>query len=219
MKIKIHDFPGVIELTPLCFKDERGFFCVTYDQKSCDDLKIPHFVQDNESFSVAGTLRGLHFQKPPHAQGKLVRVLKGKVQDVIVDLRQGSPTFKKWKSFYLDSEQRNMLYVPEGFAHGFLALEDTTFAYKCTRLYNKESESGVRWNDPTLNISWDCRKWLRSPVVSEKDQKQPNLDDSLEELSALSEHAETCTYNNNSGWGHLCFCGADQFTYQVSGAF
>jgi dTDP-4-dehydrorhamnose 3,5-epimerase len=129
-------------------------------------------VQDNFSFSTAGVLRGLHFQKDPHAQGKLVRCMTGKVKDVIVDLRKSSPTFGQHASFILDADQGNMLYVPAGFAHGFVALEETIFVYKCTDFWNKEAESGLRWNDPSLQISWD----IENPIVSDKDQILPLFD-------------------------------------------
>jgi dTDP-4-dehydrorhamnose 3,5-epimerase len=129
-------------------------------------------VQDNFSFSTAGVLRGLHFQKDPHAQGKLVRCMTGKVKDVIVDLRTSSPTFGQHASFILDADQGNMLYVPAGFAHGFVALEETIFVYKCTDFWNKEAESGLRWNDPSLQISWD----IENPIVSDKDQILPLFD-------------------------------------------
>jgi dTDP-4-dehydrorhamnose 3,5-epimerase len=126
-----------------------------------------HFVQDNQSFSVKGVLRGLHFQKAPYAQGKLVRVLVGKVLDIAVDLREDSPTFGKYESFLLDAAQQNMAYIPEGFAHGFVALEDSVFSYKCTNTYHKASESGLIWNDPDLNIDWG----IANPIVSSKDQE------------------------------------------------
>jgi dTDP-4-dehydrorhamnose 3,5-epimerase len=132
-------------------------------------------VQENTSFSKKGVIRGLHFQHAPHAQGKLVTVLHGKVVDVVVDLRPGSKTFCKVYYLELDSEKRNMLMVPEGFAHGFAALEDSIFYYKCTNFYNKASESGIVWNDPQLNIQWPAS----NPIVSEKDQVLPTLEELL----------------------------------------
>jgi dTDP-4-dehydrorhamnose 3,5-epimerase len=215
MKIQKFEFPGVFEVTPRLFRDARGIFQVTYNERFFKENKLPtHFVQDNESFSVKGTLRGLHFQKAPHAQGKLVRVIQGKVQDVIVDLRQGSPTFKQWKSFIVSSQERNILFVPAGFAHGFLALEDSIFSYKCTGLYEKSAECGVRWDDPTLDIKWDLESLGGCEVVvSEKDKILPSLEGALEELSPLLTHSETCTFDKEKGWGHVCFCGANQFKY------
>jgi dTDP-4-dehydrorhamnose 3,5-epimerase len=178
MEIKAFDFSGVFEITPPTFSDERGFFRVSFDKRLFSDHKLPvSFVQDNESFSHKGTLRGLHFQKAPHAQGKLVRVIRGRIQDIIVDLRPGSGTFGMWKSFYIDATLGNMLYVPEGFAHGFLALEDTIFAYKCTDLYEKSAESGIKWNDKDLGIEWDLDGM--TPVISEKDEMLPTFVDFL----------------------------------------
>jgi dTDP-4-dehydrorhamnose 3,5-epimerase len=168
-----HSFAGVIECIPTKFHDERGFFYESYNQKRFAANGIPEdFVQDNFSYSTAGVLRGLHFQKDPHAQGKLVRCMTGKVKDVIVDLRKSSATFGQHASFILDADQGNMLYVPVGFAHGFVALEETIFVYKCTEFWNKEAESGLRWNDPSLQISWG----IDNPIVSDKDQILPLFD-------------------------------------------
>ena len=168
-----HLFAGVIECIPTKFHDERGFFYESYNQKRFAANGIPEdFVQDNFSYSTAGVLRGLHFQKDPHAQGKLVRCMTGKVKDVIVDLRKSSATFGQHASFILDADQGNMLYVPVGFAHGFVALEETIFVYKCTEFWNKEAESGLRWNDPSLQISWG----IDNPIVSDKDQILPLFD-------------------------------------------
>jgi dTDP-4-dehydrorhamnose 3,5-epimerase len=165
-----HSFAGVIECIPTKFHDDRGFFYESYNQKRFAANGISEdFVQDNFSYSTAGVLRGLHFQKDPHAQGKLVRCMTGKVKDVIVDLRKSSPTFGQHASFILDADQGNMLYVPVGFAHGFVALEETIFVYKCTEFWNKEAESGLRWNDPSLQIAWG----IDNPIVSDKDQILP----------------------------------------------
>ncbi|MGA0555635.1 dTDP-4-dehydrorhamnose 3,5-epimerase [Larkinella sp. VNQ87] len=159
---------GLVELRPQTFKDSRGSFLETYNQQVFSTLGLPtHFVQDNQSFSTKGVLRGLHFQNAPFAQGKLVRVITGKVMDIAVDLREGSPTFGQYISFILDAERNNMAYIPEGFAHGFVALEDSIFSYKCTNIYNKASESGIIWNDPDLNIDWG----IDNPIVSDKDQQ------------------------------------------------
>lgn len=165
---------GLFEITPKVFGDERGYFVETYNEKAFKDHGLNlRFVQDNQSFSVKGVLRGLHFQRPPFAQGKLVRVITGRVLDVAVDLRKDSPTFGKYDTFVLDAKRCNMAYIPEGFAHGFVALEDSVFAYKCTSLYHKESEGGVNWADPTLNIDWG----VKNPIVSEKDRALQFLDE------------------------------------------
>ncbi|MBX9851283.1 MAG: dTDP-4-dehydrorhamnose 3,5-epimerase [Cytophagaceae bacterium] len=174
MDFKESYIKGLFEITPKIFHDERGYFLETYNDKIFRDHGLNmKFVQDNQSFSVKGVLRGLHFQRPPFAQGKLVRVMTGKVLDVAVDLRKDSPTFGKYESVILDSKKSNMLYIPEGFAHGFVALEESIFAYKCTNLYHKESEGGINWADPSLNIDWG----IRSPIVSAKDQALKFLDE------------------------------------------
>ncbi len=164
--------PGVLELRPVIFQDSRGFFLETYHR---DRLKllgiIDEFVQDNHSRSVKGTLRGLHYQLH-HAQAKLCRVIEGQALDVAVDIRIGSPTFGKWTSVVLCAETHNMLYIPAGFAHGFLALTDSVqFLYKCSDFYDRADEHGILWNDPALNIGWG----LADPLVSEKDAKLPCL--------------------------------------------
>jgi dTDP-4-dehydrorhamnose 3,5-epimerase len=165
-----HKFPGVVEFIPNKYLDERGHFYESYNQKSFSANGITeNFVQDNYSFSSKGVVRGLHFQKNPNGQGKLVRCMTGKVYDVIVDLRHESATFGQHEKFLLEADKGNMLYVPVGFAHGFVALEETIFVYKCTNYWNKESESGIRWNDPTLNIDWG----VENPIVSDKDQILP----------------------------------------------
>ncbi|HZB13774.1 MAG TPA: dTDP-4-dehydrorhamnose 3,5-epimerase, partial [Chryseolinea sp.] len=129
------------------------------------------FVQENQSFSKKGVVRGLHFQQPPYAQAKLVTALTGKVLDVVVDLRPTSETFKQTYYCLLESSKRNMLLIPEGFAHGFAALEDSIFFYKCSSPYNKRSESGIRWNDPELKIDWK----IENPIISAKDSELPPL--------------------------------------------
>jgi dTDP-4-dehydrorhamnose 3,5-epimerase len=128
-------------------------------------------VQDNQSFSQKGTVRGIHFQRGAHAQAKLVRVIAGKVLDVAVDLRKGSPSFGQVYSTILDTEKNNLLYIPAGFGHGFSVLEDAVFVYKCSNYYHKDSEGGVRWSDPSLGIDWQ----VSEPIVSEKDQILPTL--------------------------------------------
>jgi dTDP-4-dehydrorhamnose 3,5-epimerase len=210
MKINRFDFPDLLEITLPKFHDSRGCFQVTYNEKKFREEKIStNYVQDNESFSTKGVLRGLHFQKAPYAQGKLVRVLKGRVQDVVVDLREGSPTYKKWKSFIIDSESGNQLFVPAGFAHGFLALEESIFSYKCTNGYNKESECGILWDDKDLNIDW----MLEPTSISEKDNKQPTLEEALLEIAPGRVHASSCPHSNKGVWENLCFCGALQYSF------
>ena len=165
---------GLYEITPRKFTDERGFFFETFNESTFEkaglDLK---FLQDNQSYSIPNVIRGLHFQKAPFAQGKLVRVLKGKILDVAVDIRSGSPTFGQWESIILDDEKSNMIYIPEGFAHGFSTLEESIVFYKCTNIYNKPSEGGLNWADPDLKIDWQ----IKNPIVSEKDQELKFLKD------------------------------------------
>jgi len=160
---------GLVLVQPDVFTDERGYFFESFQKDKFQKLGIDaDFVQDNESMSMNGVLRGLHFQVPPFAQGKLVRVVRGSVLDVAVDLRKNSGTFGKWESVVLSAENKLMLYIPEGFAHGFLVLEDhTIFQYKCTNYYNRESERGIIWNDPDLKIDWG----IENPLVSDKDLK------------------------------------------------
>lgn len=173
MKVTETGFNGLYELEPNVFGDSRGYFFESYRRELYRELGIEEdFVQDNESFSVKGTLRGLHYQKDPHAQAKLVRVVKGKVLDVALDIRKDSPTYGRHRTVILDAEKHNMFLVPRGFAHGFVALEDSVFFYKCSNYYNKESEGGILWNDPALGIDWG----IESPIVSEKDQVLPTFD-------------------------------------------
>lgn len=168
------ELPGVLILEPRAFGDERGFFFETYQAERYDKLGIPYaFVQDNLSRSAKGTLRGLHFQEP-QPQGKLVTVVRGAVQDVAVDIRQGSPTFGKHVSVELNDQNHRQLWIPPGFAHGFLALVDgTDFLYKCTDYYAPKCERSIAWNDPALGIAW----MLESPKLSPKDAAAPNLKD------------------------------------------
>lgn len=167
--------PGVMIIEPRVFPDDRGYFLETYKKSEFQANGIDDdFVQDNHSFSSKGVLRGLHFQRNPHAQGKLVRVMEGRVWDVAVDLRPESPYFKQWVGVELDSKKANMFYIPPGFGHGFLVLSDTAhFLYKCTEEYAPQADGGVRWNDPDLNIEWP----LKEVSVSEKDEKLPYLAD------------------------------------------
>lgn len=166
---------GVLIIKPDVFKDERGYFFESYNKERFAKAGLDmNFVQDNESKSSKGVLRGLHFQRPPFAQGKLVRVIKGSVMDVAVDLRKDSPTYGQWVSHILSEENKEMFWIPEGFAHGFLTLEDETiFSYKCTNVYNKESEGSIIWNDPDINIDWNIEK----PILSEKDKVSPSFND------------------------------------------
>ena len=172
MEFKETNINGLLEINPRVFDDERGYFYETYQEKLFKQHGIlEDFVQDNQSFSKKGVLRGLHFQTAPFAQGKLVRVISGAVMDVAVDIRPDSPTFGQYQSFILTGENKKMVYVPEGFAHGFVTLEDAVFTYKCTNVYNKQSEGGIIYNDPELNIDWG----IENPLVSEKDLELPTL--------------------------------------------
>lgn len=176
MTIQETGFDGLIELVPTLFQDSRGWFCESYKDETFKKFGINYqFRQENQSFSKKGVVRGLHFQRAPHAQAKLVTALTGKVLDVVVDLRPDSKTFKKVYTCLLDSEKRNMLMVPDGFAHGFSALEDAHFLYKCSDVYHKESEGGILWNDPQLNIDWR----VENPIVSDKDVQLPTLEEYL----------------------------------------
>jgi len=166
MEVRPLSLPGLLELIPRKFEDERGYFFESYNQQQLAQLGIPeNFVQDNQSFSSKGVIRGLHFQKPPFAQAKLVRVVVGRALDVVMDLREGSPSFGKAECLELSGDKHNMLYVPVGFAHGFSALTDCIFQYKCSNYYDKNSESGIIYNDKSLNINWH----IDDPVVSSKD--------------------------------------------------
>jgi dTDP-4-dehydrorhamnose 3,5-epimerase len=172
MEIIQTEIKDLLIIKPHVFEDDRGYFFESYNQQKFLDHGInANFVQDNESRSVKHVLRGLHFQKPPYSQGKLVRVMRGSVLDVAVDLRKSSATFGKWASIVLTAKNKWMYWIPEGFAHGFLTLEDNTvFFYKCTNIYNRESEGSLRWNDPDLNIDWGK---IENPVLSEKDKVSP----------------------------------------------
>ena len=168
---------SLIHIKPSVYNDNRGYFVESYNKKALKDLGFAvDFVQDNESKSKKGVLRGLHFQTK-HTQGKLVRCIQGEVLDVAVDLRKNSPTYGQWESVILDGEKKNMFYVPEGFAHGFLVLSDeATFSYKCTNYYAPKYDGGIRWDDPDINIDWQLSKYgISTPVVSEKDSKLPLL--------------------------------------------
>ena len=168
---------GVVIIEPRLFKDARGYFFESFNQKEFEE-KVCHtaFVQDNESKSSYGVVRGLHFQKPPFAQSKLVRVIKGVVLDVAVDIRKGSPTFGQYVSVELTGENHRQFFIPRGFAHGFSVLsEEVIFQYKCDNFYSPQSEGAIAWNDPDLNIDW--RIPAEKVVLSEKDSKHPRLKD------------------------------------------
>lgn len=177
MNIIKTDIDGLLVIEPKVFGDARGYFMEVFserDFRAATGLDV-HFVQDNESMSARGVLRGMHFQKVPHAQSKLVRVARGAVQDVAVDLRAGSRTFGKYVSVVLSGDNKRMFYIPEGFAHGFLTLEDNTvFQYKCGAFYEPSSEGSVRWDDPQIGVDWmsvgGC-EW----IISEKDRMAPLL--------------------------------------------
>lgn len=176
MEVKATGFEGLVEIIPSIFSDSRGWFYEFYKEESFQAHGIKYkFVQENQSFSKKGVVRGLHMQLDPYPQAKLITVISGKVLDVVVDLRQGSKTFGEVYHCVLNSDRRNMLMVPEGFAHGFAALEDAVFFYKCSNPYNREAETGVIWNDPDLNIDWQ----VKNPILSDKDLQLPTLADLL----------------------------------------
>ena len=167
--------PEIILVEPKVFHDDRGFFLESYKESDFKNNGINEtFLQDNHSLSKKGVLRGLHYQHNPKSQGKLVRVLKGKVWDIAVDIRKESPTFKKYVFDELSEENNKMLYIPVGFAHGFVALTDNVhLVYKCTSEYSHEHDAGIRWDDPDLGIDWP----VDNPLVSEKDEQLPYLKD------------------------------------------
>ena len=169
MKIHQLGIEGLLLIESDVFTDERGYFVELYNEKRFAALNLPSiYCQDNLSVSKKNVIRGLHFQEAPFAQGKLVRVIKGAVLDVAVDIRENSPTFGKHEALMLTESNNNVLWIPEGFAHGFAVLEDNTvFHYKCTALYNKAAEVGIRFDDPELSINWN----IKSPVVSDKDME------------------------------------------------
>lgn len=167
MEVIETEIKDLLIIKPRVFADARGYFFESYNEGVFKKHGIDaHFMQDNQSLSSSNVLRGLHFQAPPFDQGKLVRVITGAVLDVAVDIRKGSPTYGKHVALELNEENKTMFFIPPGFAHGFLTLRDNTiFSYKCTNLYNKESEGCVLWNDADLNIDWNCK----NPILSEKD--------------------------------------------------
>lgn len=176
MTVSSFHIEGPLLIQPKVYEDERGYFMESFHEERFTELTgVMHpFKQDNESLSSKGVLRGLHFQVPPKAQAKLVRVSSGSVMDVIVDLRASSPTFGQHLKVVLSASNKCQLYIPEGFAHGFLSLEDNSlFCYKCSELYNSESEKALKWDDPELLIDWDYDQ----PIVSQKDQDAALLAD------------------------------------------
>ncbi|QIA07798.1 dTDP-4-dehydrorhamnose 3,5-epimerase [Draconibacterium halophilum] len=173
MNIVQTGIPGLVVIEPRVFEDDRGYFFETFQQKRYLEAGIERpFIQDNESRSTKGVVRGLHYQLGDAAQAKLVRVIQGSVYDVVVDLRKGSPTFGKWFGVELNEKNKKQLYVPRGFAHGFSVLSETAiFTYKCDNLYNRETERSINPFDETLGIDWQLKK--EESVVSEKDQNAP----------------------------------------------
>lgn len=174
MNIKTTPIEGLLVIEPQVFNDPRGYFYESYNKQKFTEAGIDfEFIQDNQSLSQKGIIRGLHFQVPPFEQGKLVRVIQGAVKDVVVDIRKNSPTFGQHFSIVLTSENKTMFFIPPGFAHGFETLEDDTiFLYKCTNVYNKESEGGLLWNDPFLKINWQNI----DPLISDKDKILPTFE-------------------------------------------
>lgn len=169
MKVNTLAIEGLLLIESDVYTDDRGYFVELFNEKRFADLKLPvSFCQDNLSVSKKNVIRGLHFQEAPFAQGKLVRVIRGAVLDVAVDLRPDSPTFGKHEALMLTESNNHILWIPEGFAHGFAVLDDNTvFHYKCTELYNKGAEVGIRYDDKDLAIAWN----IKNPVVSEKDME------------------------------------------------
>ena len=184
MEIVRTGIEGLLEIKGPVFSDDRGYFFENYNETRFRDEGLPtNFRQDNFSRSKKGTVRGLHLQLAPHRQLKYVRAIMGKVLDVVVDLRPESATYGKHHSLILDSDAFNSMIIPGGFAHGFAALEDSIFHYKCTEIYHPESETGVRWDDPDLGIDW----MVKNPIVSEKDKKLPTFKEFTEKYSAQSK--------------------------------
>jgi len=168
MNLQLFEIEGLALLKPRIFSDDRGFFFESFNQDNFNKTigKEIKFVQDNHSFSTKKVLRGIHFQLPPFAQGKLVRVIDGEVLDVAVDLRRNSKTFGKWVSVILNSSENHQFWIPEGFGHGFAVISETAhFLYKTTNYYNKNSEGSIIWNDSTLNIDWG----ITDPIINNKD--------------------------------------------------
>lgn len=193
MKLLATELPGVVIVEPAVFGDDRGWFMESWNQARFDaglrELGLPTprpFVQDNHSCSKAGVLRGLHYQLPPHPQGKLVRVVQGAAFDVAVDIRRGSPHFGRWVGVELTAGNHRQLWIPEGFAHGFLALEDDThFLYKTTDVYARDCERSLRWDDPAITIAWPLGRIGGKPLVAPKDAVAPRLRDNDVDLPPI----------------------------------
>ena len=168
---------GLVIIEPKVFKDARGYFFESFSQREFEEkVRKVNFVQDNESKSCYGVIRGLHFQKPPHAQAKLVRVIKGRVLDVAVDIRKGSPTYGKHVAVELTEDNHRQFFIPKGFAHGFAVLSETAvFQYKCDEFYHPEADGGISITDESLGINWQIP--TEEAILSEKDTKHPNLKD------------------------------------------
>ena len=179
MKFIKSEIPDVYIIEPSVFGDDRGYFLESFNLEKFEENMFPiKFIQDNESKSSRGVLRGLHFQKPPYAQSKLVRCLKGKILDVALDLRKNSKTFGDFETIVLSSENKEQLFVPKGFAHGFIVLsESAIISYKVDNYYKPEFESGIIWNDPDLNIDWKINK--TEFIISDKDTKLPTFNNFL----------------------------------------
>jgi len=178
MKLTKTEIPGVYIVEPAVFGDHRGFFMESWSKRTFEEAGVPYdFVQDNHSSSmVKGTLRGIHFQRGEKAQAKLVRCTRGAVLDVAVDLRPGSPNYKKWVAVELSAENKKQLLIPRGFGHGFVTLtDDVEFLYKADNYYAPEADGGIRWNDPELAVDWG----VASPILSDKDSKAPFLKDAV----------------------------------------
>jgi dTDP-4-dehydrorhamnose 3,5-epimerase len=185
MEIIKTKIPGLLVINPSVFGDDRGYFMETWSAKVFEQNNINcDFVQDNESMSNSGVIRGMHYQLEPFAQAKLVRVVKGSVYDVALDLRNGSPTFGKWFGVLLSGENKKQFFIPRGFAHGFAVLEDqTVFTYKCDNLYNPTHERGISYNDQKLKIEWPID--IKKALVSEKDKHNPEMMDAEYNFSFL----------------------------------
>jgi dTDP-4-dehydrorhamnose 3,5-epimerase len=183
MKLVPTTLPGVVLIEPTVISDDRGWFFESFNEArfatALQDIGLPvprRFVQDNHSNSKAGVLRGLHYQLPPHAQGKLVRVVRGAAFDVAVDIRKGSPSFGEWVGAELTADNKRQLWIPEGFAHGFVALQDDThFLYKTTDVWAKDCERSVLWNDPAMGIRWPMPAGHDAPLIAAKDAAAPLL--------------------------------------------
>ena len=177
MQITETELEGIVEIHPRIFRDNRGYFLETYRDDILANIGLPtNFVQDNQSFSKKGVVRGLHLQIAPKAQIKLVRAITGRVMDIVVDVRKDSKTFGMQYQCLLDSELGNMLYIPAGFAHGIAVLEDSIFSYKCSEYYHQPSEAGIIYNDSRLNIDWG----IEDPEISEKDYNLPSFNEFCE---------------------------------------